>query len=142
VWGWICFSWLLLDRGGNWRRGWGWWGMWVEGHKLLSFPSWGWNRGVDVGLGWARGPPPPPNGRKNIALYSARLWAWYSFFSCVLGTVCFFHGKVGGWLLVERQSWIALAQGFRDGYSISNGYGKKKKIKTMTLTFSLLILGF
>jgi hypothetical protein len=39
VWGWICFSWLLLDRGGNWRRGWGWWGMWVEGHKLLSFPS-------------------------------------------------------------------------------------------------------
>jgi hypothetical protein len=37
---------------------------------------------------------------------------------------------------------MALAQGFRDGYSISNGYGKKKKIKTMTLTFSLLILGF
>jgi len=56
----------------------------------------GGNRGVDLGLGWARGPPPPPNGRKSIALYSARLWAWYCFFSCVLGKVYFFHGKVGG----------------------------------------------
>lgn len=94
MWGWICVSSLLLGRGGNWRRGWGWWGMWVEGHKLLSFPSWGWNRGIDVGLGWARGPPRPPNGRENIALYSGP--------DTVFSVGIFFHGQVGGCLLKDK----------------------------------------